>query len=138
MSAVEAKSDVPRIVKRAPHPKVLRDYAGNILPSAKERALAGVYRVIHGAIMLPRPDSEWKHPDGTRKEGEPTQEAALIGDEVYFGDEDAMRFLDADLIEPLDAKPSRCPKLNEKGEMVGGVFKPPATIPNANNIGPRN
>jgi hypothetical protein len=128
--------DVPRIVKRVPHPVVKRDFAGNVIKDARDRHLAGVYRVIHGAIYLPRPVELWQNADGTRKPGQDPQEAALPGDEVYFGDEDAARFLDSNLIEELSANPSRVPRYNEKGEYVSGVFKPPVIVPNVNNIGP--
>ena len=121
-----AAAAIPQPVKRTPPvlarilKKVPRD-EGEFKRTAKERKLAGTYRVIHGSIEVPLPESEWKNPDGSVKEGEPRTEQAKMGDEVYFGDEDAMRILDADLIEPLDTKPSRVGKVHVKPKLVANM-----------------
>ena len=122
------QGSAPRIVKKVP-----RETDGEL--TAKQRKLGGVYRIIHGSMMVPLPEAEWKNPDGTVKKGAPTLEVAVIGDEIYLGDEDAMRAIAADLVEPLNALPSRLPKLDKAtGELIGGVFKRPITIPNSNGM----
>lgn len=129
--AVQAQA-LSRVVKTVPRPESLQK-------TAKELKLAGVYRVIHGAIEIVRPFDEWHHPDGTVIESEPkTIRAECVitcdkngkfvsaqGDEVWLNDEDAYRLLAMDRppeereaharVEALDAKPSRC----------GKVWKPP-------------
>jgi hypothetical protein len=116
-----ASPTVPRIVKRAP-PRTPKPGEDPLPISAAERALAGVYRVIHGSIAIPVPLSERLKADGTEDGNKPTQELAHPGDEVYLGDQDAASMLDADIIEPLDAKPSR----------VGKVWEPPKPVRNKN------
>jgi hypothetical protein len=81
-------------------------------PSQASRRLGGLYRVIHGVVELPRPQAEI--------DADPSPTPALtiraqVGDEIEIGDTDAANMLDADVIEPLDAKPSR----------VGKVWDPP-------------
>lgn len=105
----------PRILHRAPRVDANKK-------NAKELALGGSYRVIHGQVSVPRPMSERLNPDGTENPHEPKVEYAQPGDVVSFSDEDAMRLLDSDIIEPLDAKPSR----------VGKVWAPPASVRNKN------
>jgi hypothetical protein len=87
---------------------------------AKERALAGTYRVIHGRVEIPQDWADWHTPDGQEIPGQPKTITARMGDIVELGDEDAARMLDADVVERLDAKPSR----------VGKVWSPPPPVPN--------
>jgi hypothetical protein len=97
---------IAQIVKAQPHdPFELR---------AKERALAGTYRVIHGTIEIPRPDR--LNEDGSEKT--PKSISAIMGDHIELGDDDAARMIDAGVVERLDAKPSR----------VGKVWEPPPVI----------
>ena len=79
----------------------------------------GRYRVIHGSVMMPRPASEWMDKDGHDIPNQPKTETAMPGDVLQLTDDDAKRMLDADVVEPFDAKPSR----------VGRVWSPPATVP---------
>lgn len=84
------------------------------------RALAGSYRVIHGHIGVVLPEKDWRNPDGSLRPGVPTTANAEVGDEVWLNDVDAANALDAGLIEPLDARPSR----------VGMVWDPPKVVHN--------
>lgn len=112
--AVE-RQPIARIAKQVPRHDPFKK-------SAKDRGLAGTYRVIHGSIAIPRPRSEWSLPDGSENPHEPKVIYAMMGDEIEIGDEDAARMIDADIIEPLDAKPSR----------VGKVWAPPTPMKNRN------
>jgi hypothetical protein len=84
-----------------------------------KRNLAGRYRVIHGRIAMARPIEEWQRPDGTEIPHEPKQVFAEMGDIVELTHEDAERMLGPaagfpdglDIVEPLDAKPSRVGKV---------------------------
>jgi hypothetical protein len=108
-------SNVPRITKKLPRETDFQRVA-------KESNLAGVYRIITSNVMVPRPESEWKDEDGKHRPGEPTLELAQPGDEVYLGNEDAMRLLAQDIVEEMNAYPSR----------VGKVFTPPKVAHNMN------
>lgn len=81
---------------------------------AKKRALAGIYRVIHGRVIIPRPVETFTRADGSEIPHAPKFDEAEEGDEIKVGDEDAARLMDAGVIEKLDARPSR----------VGKVFDP--------------
>jgi hypothetical protein len=118
---------VPRITKKLPR-------ESGFAKTAKERKLAGVYRVIHSNVVLPRPENEWKDEHGKRLPGESSLEVAQPGDEVYLGDEDALRLLADDIVEELDSKPSRVPRYDEQGNVVRGtgVFTPPKVSHNMN------
>jgi len=100
-------STISRIVKRVDHSDPEKDK----LP----RHPAGVYRVIHGTIFFPLDPSAYMKADGTRDYDKPSQEKALPGDEVNLTEDDATRMVNNDVVEPLDAKPSR----------VGKVWTPP-------------
>jgi hypothetical protein len=82
---------------------------------ATKKSLAGHYRVIHGHVVLPLPRSEWTNPDGSEIPGRPKQINAELGDIVDLSHDDAENMLEYDIVEPLDAKPSR----------VGRVASPP-------------
>jgi hypothetical protein len=99
--------------------------------SAAALKLAGVYRVIHGTLEIPRPIAERLNPDGTDNPFVPKTITVRMGDEVALGDEDAWRMLAYDkdpaerhkfaVVEPLDTRPSR----------VGKVWEPPKPTSNA-------
>jgi len=91
----------------------------------KARKLAGEYRVIHGSLAVSIPEDARRKPDGTINEHAPTFEYAKMGDRVWLNDADAARAIDADLVEPLDARPSR----------VGKVFVPPKASRTAQGAG---
>lgn len=117
--AAASTNVTPRIVKRVPRPA---KFIGPVIP-------AGIYRVIHGVVTLPRPLSEWMRPDGTEIPHEPKFiEAGVVfqydahgglvvdedgfavgaqGDEIELGSDDATRLMAAGVIERLDASPSR-------------------------------
>lgn len=76
-----------------------------------KRNLAGKYRVIHGRIAVARPIDEWQRPDGTEIPHEPKQIFAEMGDVVELTHEDAERMLEEDIVEHLDARPSRVGKV---------------------------
>lgn len=63
--------------------------------SKAARKLGGVYRVTHGRIAIDSSNLVFAH----------------VGDEVRLNDEDAANMLDADVIEALDARPSRAGKV---------------------------
>lgn len=108
-------------------------------PKATPSAVAGIYRMIHGSIEIDLPRSEWTladgsvNPDAPKKvraavhvikrdeHGEPT---AWKGDEVFLSNADAERLIAADMVEPLDAKPSRCGKVWDPPK-PGKVWSPP-------------
>lgn len=90
--------------------------------SAKERALAGTYRVIHGSIVVPRQPKDRLLADGTINPHEPTVEYAMPGDEIQLGDEDAARMLDANIIEELNARPSRVGKVWQTPKVTNNVY----------------
>lgn len=132
-----------RIVEFAPRP-VSRTSAELALAKAQELVgpvdrkfrrvteLAGTYRMIHGNAVLPVPLSQRLNADGTENIDAPKTVIARIapvlnargdvmgyvGDEVWLNAGDAERMLLADIVEPLDARPSRC----------GKVFSPPKEI----------
>ena len=89
-AAPESKgpSAIPRITKKLPR-------ESDFERVAKDRNLAGVYRVITSNVMVPRPDGDWKDERGKARPGEPTLELAQPGDELYLGNEDALRLLSA-------------------------------------------
>src|ERR1700722_5271801 len=85
----------------------------------KSRKLGGDYRVIHGRVLVPKPTEAFLNADGTDKPHAEKIEYAIEGDIVRLTDLDAARLLEADVVEPLDAKPSR----------VGKVWvRPPVTM----------
>jgi hypothetical protein len=104
-----------RIVKRVPRPEPF---------GGEHKGKAGTYRVIHGRIAVPREASEMLNADGSRNEHIEPFEYAEPGDHVTLGDIDAHLMLQADVIEALDAKPSR----------LGKVFTPPKVVPNVNGF----
>lgn len=77
----------------------------------KERKLGGNYRVIQGTVLVPRPTEVFLNADGTEKPFEAKTEEAIPGDTIRLTDLDASRLLEKDIIEPLDAKPSRLGKV---------------------------
>ena len=78
----------------------------------------GDFRVIHSNMHVPLPREQWQNVDGSRKEGVPTFVTAKPGDIVRLTVDDAFRALEQNLVEELDAKPSR----------VGKVFSPPKVL----------
>lgn len=125
----EAKPEMTglsRVVRKgvAPIPKDLSAQETMILRAREEErarlSVAGIYRVIHGSICLPRPIEEWRNADGSEKPGEAKQIVANMGDEVFLDAQDAYLMRKAGVVEDLDTKPSR----------VGKVFTPPETMPN--------
>jgi hypothetical protein len=106
-----APEDPARIVRRVPRPDPL---------AGVERQAAGMYRVIHGSIVVPYDPATFTRADGTIDDYKPKFERAIMGDEVYLGADDATRMLAASLVEPIDAKPSR----------VGKVWSPPKATRN--------
>jgi hypothetical protein len=80
---------------------------------AREAAKAGEYRVIHGSVAIPIPLEQRLLPDGSENEHLPRQVYAQPGDIVWVNDRDALFMLENDIIEPLDAKPSRAGKPSE-------------------------
>jgi len=116
---VEQSLEPAKIVKMVPRVSAVQK-------TAEERALAGEYRVIHGQIGIPLPPERWrkKNPDGSLSDeeipGALKSMTAEMGDIVWLNNEDAMRCIDADLVEPVDAKPSR----------LGKVWQPPKPIAN--------
>jgi hypothetical protein len=93
-----------RIVDRVPR-------ATPAQASAKERHLAGRYRIIHGTIVVVRDPKLWHDSEGNVRADVPKTEHALQGDVCWFNDIDAANLLDRDIIEPVDAKPSRLGKV---------------------------
>jgi hypothetical protein len=87
---------------------------------------AGVYRVIHGRLVLPLPEDKWiRDPDTgavLQKQTEATIHVAKrnakgepiewVGDQVSIPTSDeASRLCAQNILEPLDASPSRCGKV---------------------------
>lgn len=105
VAVTTTKNPVSRLVSRSK----TRDEA--------KRKLAGKYRVIHGRISLARPTEEWQRADGTEIPNEPKQLFAEMGDIVELTDDDAARMLDLDIVEHLDAKPSRMGKVKAPDAM---------------------
>lgn len=108
---MQTTTEAPRIVKRAPRPtelEKLQKEGFRIMP-------AGVYRVIHGSVVVPRPHDDWHTKSGKVRAGVPKTDLAGEGDEVFLSSEDATRLFRFDIIETLDTHPSR----------VGKVFDPP-------------
>lgn len=85
---------------------------------AKGQNLAGEYRVIHGRISVPRPREAYMLPNGTENPNEPKQEDAFEGDVIVLGDEDALRLIEAGLVESTSV-PEGSPN-----SRVGKVFDP--------------
>lgn len=99
-----------KILSAVPRPNPARE-------SAKDRHLAGNYRVIHGNVIVVRDPALWHDKDGNVKPEEPRTRMAIMGDICWFNDLDAASMLDNDIIEPVDTKPSRMGKVcvtNEK------------------------
>lgn len=134
-----ASSPLSRVVKAVSRPSSLQK-------SAKELALAGHYRVIHGSVEIVRPYEEWHNPDGSVNENEPkTARASCVitydaegkfksaaGDEVWLNDEDAYRLLamsypnDVSSDDPLHRdKHAVVETLDAKPSRCGKVWKPP-------------
>jgi len=91
-------------------------------PPVGSKMLGGIYRVIHGRLILPLPlEARRLGADGALEPDAPKTFYAEVGDEVLLPHADAERMLDADVVEPLDARPSR----------VGKVWRPPPVKPNA-------
>jgi hypothetical protein len=88
----------------------------NVQKKARLAAKAGEYRVIHGSVNVPIPLSERLLPDGSENEHLPKQVLAMPGDVVWLNDRDALALLETDVVEPMDARPSRVgqPSENEK------------------------
>jgi hypothetical protein len=114
-AVVSAPQPVAKIVKRVPRIDPLE---------GKSKGMAGTYRVIHGRLAVPREPAELLNQDGSRNEHALAFEYAIPGDHVTLGDDDAYRMLEADVIEALDAKPSRLNK----------VWAPPKVVPNQNGF----
>jgi len=108
-----------RIVDRVPR-------ATPAQASAKERHLAGRYRIIHGSIVVVRDPKIWHDSEGNVRPDVPRTELALMGDVCWFNDIDAASLLDHDIIEPVDTKPSRLGKvckLMEKDKKSNGQLR---------------
>jgi hypothetical protein len=86
-------------------------------PTAAERKLGGQYRLIHGSIVLPVPESERLLPDGTLNPNVQTVRYVQAGAEIELDDEEAARLEDAGLIEPLSVSP--------RHSRLGKVWSPP-------------
>lgn len=106
VAVVPEPQPLATIAKRVPRPDPLGDVT---------RAKAGRYRVIHGRVCVPLPESSYLAADGRPDPRKPTFEYALMGDEVDLGSDDATRMLALGTIEELDAKPSK----------LGKVWTPP-------------
>jgi hypothetical protein len=78
----------------------------------------GDFRVIHGSVCVPKPRDEYINADGTLKPTVKPFTTAIPGDIVRLTPEDAFRLLEQDIVEELDAKPSR----------LGAVFAPPKIV----------
>lgn len=105
-----------RIVKRAPPPKRDDEDMPKQMP-------AGEYRVIHGQICIPLDPKEYTDSTGQIIEHKPKCTYARVGDIVFLSAHDATNAAAADLIEEVDAKPSR----------AGKVWTPPKTTKNLNS-----
>lgn len=105
-----------RIVKRAPVEKRDDEDMPKQMP-------AGEYRVIHGQICIPLDPKEYTDAVGQIIEHKPKCTYARMGDIVWLSAHDATNAAAADLIEEVDAKPSR----------VGKVWTPPKTTKNLNS-----
>lgn len=101
-------------------------------PAVPEKDLSGIYRVIHGHVEVPRPESEWHDAAGNELPHEPKTVTAEEGDEVWLPHADAKRLLAMHIepelrplhavVETLDTRPSR----------VGKVWRAPAPARNRN------
>jgi len=100
----------------------------------KERKLGGNYRVIHGKVLVPRPLDAFLNADGSKKPFEPETEEAIEGDIIRLTDVDASKLLEKDVIEALDAKPSRLGKVcvppKVQKNYTGMSTTSPGPIPN--------
>lgn len=108
-----AKSPKPMAFKAEPTAVITKMVPRDTpaMVKARERKLGGEYRLIHGRMAIPRPFEDTLYPNGTINPHEPTIVYAIPGDLIKLGDIEAARMLDADLIEELDAKPSRLNKV---------------------------
>jgi hypothetical protein len=84
--------------------------------SAEERALGGRYRIIHGQVTIAVPVEQRLLPDGQINPHLPSQVYADMGDEVELDHVDAAFFLDNDIVEPLNARPSRVGKVWDESD----------------------
>lgn len=102
-------AEFSRIVKRADPPK------------REAKQPKGQYRVIHGTLAVPL-FADPVQARNARENGQPTQDTAKPGDIVFLNEDDATRLLADNIVETLDAKPSR----------VGKVWEPPKPVRNKN------
>ena len=79
--------------------------------SAEERALGGRYRLIHGQMAIPVPLEQRLLPNGQENPYLPVQVLAEVSDIVELDHVGAAFALDNDLVEPLNARPSRAGKV---------------------------
>lgn len=89
-------------------------------PTAKERALAGKYRLIHGRIAMPKPESERLLADGSANPNVDPIMYIEAGAELDLDDETAARLEDQGLIEPLSVS-----KVHSR---LGKVWQPPVAV----------
>jgi hypothetical protein len=115
---------VARITKKAPAKQFDPNDPNAPRPPVGSKMLGGTYRVIHGRIAIPRPEEDLRLPDGSENVHLSKTIFAEMGDEVLLSHIDAELMLDADVVEPLDARPSR----------VGKVWAPPPTKQNLNGL----
>lgn len=117
-AAVDVHTAPSTITKRVPREHAEPNPRAAGLLSPQERKLGGVYRLIHGTLVVPLPPASYTLPSGEVDPRKPTYEVAHPGDEVQLNDVDAAHCLDAGVVEPLDTKPSR----------LGKVWQPPKVI----------
>lgn len=86
-------------------------------PTAAERKLGGKYRLIHGRIAMPRPESERLHEDGSLNPNVQPTMYVEMGAEIELNDEEAARLEDAGMIEPLS--------VGKGHSRLGKVWNPP-------------
>lgn len=125
-SAPPAEAAAPplsRVVKRAPPPPPAKDKDGNLVDTPPKQMPAGEYRIIHGQMCIPLDPKEYTDSTGQIIDGKPRVTYAKPGDIVWLSEQDATNANAADLIEEVDAKPSRLGKVwqpPKSGKNLGG------------------
>lgn len=76
---------------------------------------AGHYRMIHGGAWIPTPIAQLFDENGRRRDNVRPLQLAKVGDELWLNERDATMMVNQDMVEHIDASPSR----------VGQVWDPP-------------
>jgi hypothetical protein len=132
MSTKNSKSTIHGTHQVAPAPGERPIFVRRIArpnPTARlPQKAAGVYRIIHGKVAVALDPSTYTLPDGSIDESKPKMEYAVPGEELALNAADATRLFAADMLEELNANPSRVGKVRKTPKQSGPAVGDTGTV----------